>query len=396
MMDQLLQRAAELRPGLQDLLASYISSNIVQGAVLEVDRYWFDSYLLWLYGPFAPPPFLDLEFWIARNNLYDPIEWDFNFRPSQWDSHASVMGYPEGSGPLIIRVILNASSEHTVGINVDTGNSFPQAFNGYPLIYETRPPLEALSLFEVFHQVYEGMHFHPGSDSDGLHGLSVGRANPAPTAGTLGGFLRSPRTDKRYLVSCAHVLGGNGTHVYTPGPYEDRGMNEVGIVRVSEIPSLEQLGQPCNMQAIPNAGRLDVAVAEILPGAQLADLPKVSAIRFVRNMISYQRVSFVGKVSGHVSAYIGGCTIWYQIKFPDGSRCFGELFEIIAPNGARRPLARGGDSGAWIEDNPASSPCWNGMLIAALPGGDRAYCCFAQYILEACKNVFPDGLALIP
>jgi hypothetical protein len=93
---------------------------------------------------------------------------------------------------------------------------------------------------------------------------------------------------------------------------------------------------------------------------------------------------------------LGGCTIWYSINFPDGPRCFGGLFEIVAPHGMSLPLARRGDSGVWIVDQILSTRSWNGMLISAVPDGDRAYCCFAQDILEVCQGWFLRGFPLSP
>ncbi len=397
MMDQLLRRADELRPGLQDILSTLISANVVQGAVLEVDRYWFDYYT----QRYARRTWEDDLYEEALFYLYNPREWDFNLRPPGWDRHMKVMGYPEGSGPLIVRVILYPPTEHKDNVPLTDGNSFPRSFAGSPLIYETRPVLEALSLLERVRHVFTGISPF-SSDVDGQHSpavISVGKSVPKPTAGTLGGFLRCPVTNKRYLVSCAHVLGDNNTLVYTPGPYENRGMDEIGIVQLSQIPPLQGPGQPCNQWAMPNGASLDVAVAEILPGGPLSehftDQPRWVTLRLACSMTPNDRVSFTGKVSGRVSAYLGGCTIWHSINFADGPRCFTGLFEIVAPRGARRPLAKKGDSGAWIEDFPADPACWNGMLVSAVPDGDRAYCCFAEHILEACSLKFPAGLALV-
>ncbi len=163
---------------------------------------------------------------------------------------------------------------------------------------------------------------------------------------------------------------------------------------------MQDSAQACNYLALSAAGRLDLAVAEVSPDAQWSgegiNGNNLTTARLATSMSSFQPVSFTGKVSGSVAAYLGGCTIWYSINFPDGPRCFGGLFEIVAPHGMSLPLARRGDSGVWIVDQILSTRSWNGMLISAVPDGDRAYCCFAQDILEVCQGWFPEGVSFIP
>src|SRR5262249_25397357 len=115
MMDQLLSRAEDLRPALRNLLSSYIASNVVQGAVLEVDRHWLQSFLRSYYS--LPSPF-KFSFWIGEQGLYDTIEWNFAFRPPDWEQHSEIMGYPPGSGPLFIRIILNPVSKFIGDVRV--------------------------------------------------------------------------------------------------------------------------------------------------------------------------------------------------------------------------------------------------------------------------------------
>jgi hypothetical protein len=394
MMDQLLTRADELRPALRDHLTFLIATRRVQGAVLEVDQFWLETYL-WRY--FREPYWTH---WVQVAGQYvPPIDWDFTFRPFNWTDHCKEMGYRSESGPFLIRVILYPR----LGGSSATGE-YPDHYQDYPIVYETRPPLEASTITELIWSWRRLLAVTSGRVEDDCgvavtETVSVGRGGAAPTAGTLGGILRDPATGRHFLVSCAHVLGEVNTTVYTPGPYENRGMNAVGIVRFSMLPSIAAPTEPCNDRAAPNAGRLDVALAELLPemagGPELVVLPRIKSVRRARGMTPLQSVAFVGKVSGRVPAYLGACTIWMSIDFADGRRCFGSLFEVVAPSGRRGPLARKGDSGAWILDRPIDCGCWVGMLIAAASDSDRAYCCFAQDILEGFGSAFPAGLALV-
>lgn len=392
MFDQLITRSQELRPRLQETLSEPIELNIIQGAILEVDHYWLSMFIVDHFGPWSYfRPGIEHEHWLSVTSLSSSINWNFDYRPRKWDQHCSVMGLPENSNPLIIRVILNRELEHRKSIQQEW--DLPRVFDGYPLIYESRPALEEVHLLSGLQQSIQAFF---NKESYGMSkSISVGRATPKPTAGTLGGFLRSRDGNTQYFVSCAHVLGDEGTIVYSPGPFENQGLNAVGLVRFSEIPSLQVAGTNCNIFTAPTARGLDVAVAEVFPEAiwnnQPTALPKLSTVRNPSSMTPFQPVSFSGKVSGPTSAYLGGCTIWHSIKSSDGFRCFGTLFEIVAPTGSPLPLARHGDSGAWVVDGALGSAyCWNGMVISAVPNRDRAYCCFAQHILDACdKNLWP-------
>ena len=150
---------------------------------------------------------------------------------------------------------------------------------------------------------------------------------------------------------------------------------------------------------MPDAGRLDVAFAELWPEMnapqQLSPPLRIDIMRPAERIDSGQPVTFIGKASGRVPAYIGGCTIWHAIQFGDGKRCFGQLFEITSPLGRRGSLAKQGDSGAWILDRNVNLNSWVGMLIAAVPNGDRAYCCTAEDILNASRGVTPPGLVIV-
>jgi hypothetical protein len=348
MMHQLRRYAAELRFGLQDRLATLIALGAVQGAILEIDRYWFEAYL-WDREPWHPWRLIDP--FHANRLFFAPIEWDFSYRPPTWHHHCKVKGYAGDSSPVIIRVILQPGTQRPPGTDE---NVYPGTFEGHPIVYETRAQLEAITSVGVgwmrrIGETFARLAF--GLERDGVsvdHGASVGRAGEHPTAGTLGGYLRNPVSDQTFLVSCAHVLGQSGTDVYTPGPYEDRGMDFLGVVRFAAIPAISPPGYRCSGRANPNADCLDVAIAEIVPGApgviKLRPQAKVETVRLAESMTPFQPVSFAGKVSGSVPAYLGGCTIWHSIAFPDGMRCFGDIFEIVAPEGWARPLARHGDS----------------------------------------------------
>jgi hypothetical protein len=193
--------------------------------------------------------------------------------------------------------------------------------------------------------------------------------------------------------------------VYTPGPFEHKRSSTLGVVRFAEIPPLKIPGLDCNLLAMPQAGRLDLSVAELLArdgdDTRLTPTPSADVLRPAAKMSPYQRVTFVGKESGPVEAQLSGVTLWHEIDtkdfgdgFPKGSRCFGTIFEMTDLAGDRRDLAQEGDSGAWVMDQVEDMRCWNGMLIARQ--GRRAYGCYAEFVLEALRQdaQFPQGVAM--
>ncbi len=368
---------------------------LIQGAVLEIDRYWYEWAVYVQLGNdrFWPP--VEAQEVLAWSSLYGHVSsWDFNKRrPPDWGDHCRVMGYLEGSSPLVIRVILRAGPDTLAKLHV--GN-LPRSHRYHTILYEARPPLVAASSLSRF-----AAALLPSARRD-PQSLSVGRGEPR-TSGTLGGFLHSPLTGAKYLVSCAHVFGPPEADVYTPGPHEHRGSSPIGKVRFSEVPPVKRSDEDCNLFVAPNAGRLDVSVAEWTPGASeaassIVPVPAASVLRTGAKVSPYQRVEFVGKESGRVEAQVNATTLWHEIEFAD----FGE-----GPAGTRlAPYLNSptltvivkmwvqGDSGSWIYDDHGGLRCWSGMLIAVQ--GRRAYCCYAQFIMEALAQhpLFTGGLAV--
>jgi hypothetical protein len=401
MMDQLIALAEQLRSGLQDLLLSVFGPGVVQGATLEVDRYWFEWAIRNRWGWTAIQDFW--ESWAWKQPEDERSGWDFSLRPPDWGRHCDDLGYQAGPGeepasPVRIRVILRETPEQPAGRPVAPrfGNLL-RNYRGYPLVYEVRPAAVATGLLQQVARFF-------GWRGDGREtAVSVGRARPR-TSGTLGGWLRCPATESLYLVSCAHVFGPAGPEVYTPGPFESRGSTPVGVVRYCEIPPRKALGQDCNLAALPGAGRLDLALAlwQPAPGAErrLIPRPSVHALRRCAKMCPYQRAAFIGKESGRVEVQLNAVTLWHEVDFQDfgdgpaGPRCFGALFELSGLEGDRKDLAQPGDSGAWVFDEGGEVRFWNGMLVARQ--GRRAYGCYAEFIwqaLTACSD-FPQGPAL--
>lgn len=407
MIGELNRRAEALRVGLQELLQDSIVRDIVQGATMEVDPYWFVTILCKRSRTRHENTQLPIDPWEEWYRTYHcdrlmwQTYWDFSEKPLDWKDYCRAKSYPEDAQPLLIRIILRKPiAPDNSSLGDSRYGTLPRAFEEYPLVYEVRPPVIASGWHQALSE-FLGLRDHAIQKP---LAYSVGRADPR-TSGTAGGYLYCSATDTRYLVSCAHVLGSIGTSVYTPGPHENKGSSPLGIVRFAEIPKLKRAGERCNLQAMPGAGRLDVAVAEVMQSTEATtDVAAASStyeVQRCEEMSSYQRVQFVGKESGLVHAQVSAVTLWHEIDFMDfgegvaGTRCFGTLFELSDRVGDKHELAQPGDSGAWIFDSGCEAHTWNGILIARQ--GKRAYGCYAEHIMTALNQhtEFPGGLTVI-
>jgi hypothetical protein len=378
MMHRLVAIADTLRLELPARLEnSFRNRNAVQGAVLEIDPFWY-TWAIGRYYDLHYPYFFN---WKWYSLFEEPINWDFNDRPKQWDAHCRSKGLPEGLSPVIIRVILNREEELP---SANTNQDVPREFNGHPVLYEARPRLVATNWFG---ELFRSFAAKPNT------AVSVGRRDPS-TSGTLGGALYSRAAGKVFLVSCAHVLGPDGTQVYSPGPFENHECVHLGNVSFSRCPPLKQDGQRCNLAALPEAGRIDLAVAsanDYASDRQLLTRASPDSVATVASMSPYQRVHFCGKESGYVDAQLGNVTVWHEIDFenfgdgPAGTRCFGSIFELTDLYGDEKGVARSGDSGAWIYSSDTGElKLWNGMLLGRQ--GRRAYGCYAEEVMNAIRN----------
>src|SRR5262249_1672502 len=113
-----------LRPGLQDSLSALIASGVVQGAVLEIDRFWLEPRVWKSFRDPLP------EFWLARTGLYDsPFPGDLNYKPDNWSDHCKSKGYSSESSPFVIRVILYPSASSATNPNL-----YPTLFQEYSIV----------------------------------------------------------------------------------------------------------------------------------------------------------------------------------------------------------------------------------------------------------------------
>jgi hypothetical protein len=239
----------------------------------------------------------------------------------------------------------------------------PRSFEGFPIIYESRPPAIGLAVSTVV----------AATDN-------VGRKNPA-VAGTAGGFLQDANSSTTYILSCAHVLGGVGDSVIQPGGAKGSSVTVGNVVR-SVLPPPNPPSTSCSSRSFSAANNLDIAVAEtcqnIQPDPIVKGIGRPTFVTPVLRMQQGDQVSLVGQKSGKVDAEIDSLTIFHEIDIDNQPRCFGNIFSLSPPRPwyVNTKLVKSGDSGSWILRRTNSMVGWDGVLVAG--DGAHAYACFAE------------------
>ena len=371
------QLARELGPALRDFIRGRLDTQRVRGLHLDVDRYW----LAWLHRHVHP-------YW--DDVFFRELEWQsgddlLKLRPPGWEEHCFNSGYYKEASPILVRIIFRSPKD------LRARGDLPSHYQNYPIVYESRPPAVGIG----------------DDDSTMCHGGdSIGRRGP-DTAGTLGGFLRAINSGTDYLVSCAHVLGGYGEDVYTPGPADTKSgflkriRSWVWRTRVAQIARVRyaQLPQPnkeegCNNETHPNQNSIDVALAEPHSSAQIqasyGEIAKPQALTPSRAMKSGARLLFVAKNHRRVDCEGGSYCIYHELNIQNQTRCFGDIFTVTWPTPwyFNTTIAKPGDSGSWVLRLAGRLVSWDGMIVAC--DGATAYACYADNILAGARSVIPD------
>lgn len=356
-----------------DTMQTRIPFEAVRAVHIDIDR----TFLAWSNTPFRLDPMLlqaagpGSHFWHRHVSTLDSL-MQTHLRPPAWDVHCRTMGYPDASSPIVIRVafreagVLRAAAE------------LPLAFREYPILYESRPECRALG-----------------------NAVPVGAAvsGPPPTrAGTAGGFLRDTQSDKKYVVSCAHVLGEEGEQIYQHRQGLSANPVPIGVVRLSIVAPPKALNLACNRHTHANPDALDLAVAA------LEDRLKVSPTRArstwpqfvtpISRMSTGDPVTITAHNGRLVQGELGSLALYHEISVEGQNRCFGDIFALSH----RRPwylntkLVKPGDSGSWVTRDAGDVTGWDGMIFAG--DGAYAYACFAETITDHCHLKMAGSLVL--
>ena len=172
-------------------------------------------------------------------------------------------------------------------------------------------------------------------------GLSV--AHPSATAGTLGGFVRTPSGIA--ILSNNHVLAASdaglaGDPVLQPGP-ADAGLMADRVAALSAFVRLRD--------DRPNAVDAAVAVLEDGVGFEPGDLPGGPLADTVPDGLDVdpdEAVEKVGRTTGHTSGRVSAVEVdGVAVQYDRGVHRFDDQIEIEGDAG---PFSAGGDSGSVI------------------------------------------------
>jgi hypothetical protein len=367
----LVRRADAVRHSLLEFLRRSGHLQQVQGALLEIDRFWWTSFTEH-HHPFSRCRPLGLAGAESIAGMWNDEHLE-TWRPPGWGDYCRWNGFSDNQSPIRIRITLWPEAEFPLEV--------PPYFEGYSLLWERRPEVVAASFYDLVRPLVEEGRVSRAFRWLGPRGFSVGCSEPQ-TSGTLGGLLAQGR--RELLVSCAHVLGSFGAEVFTPGPYEHRLSARIGTVLHSVLPAQVFGSKHDCAQFGPNSpGHIDMSIAVLesgLPPEARRAVPYPQAVWRVDAMLPFRVVCFLGKESGPRLAEVKSAVIFQCIKYEDGFRCFGRLIELQHPNNPFARTAREGDSGAWLVDAEDDLVSWHGMLLGVQ--GPTAYACFAEDMMR--------------
>ncbi|NWL03629.1 hypothetical protein DM790_22650 [Flavobacterium collinsii] len=334
------------------------------------ERYW-ETHLFWDY----------IRYQYSRERFFLSGDINLYSKNKYWDKYCKDLGYPENLSPVIIRVKpkSNMDSKKEEFINI--------GYQNFRVIYEKNDPVKFIKgnfLNRIKSYFLRKKLLAP---SIIIKGWNVG-------AGTVGGLLIAENSKRIFLVSCAHVMRKTGNLVCN----ESNRLHPIAKVVHTSIPEITDSTTPCNCNSNPELYGVDIALAEIdVRIDQIENIHKLECptyISSISELSPYTKVSFIGKSSGRVEARLGPLTIWHKINSNEGSRCFGRIFQLFPLHNQYtvEPLAKPGDSGAWILIDDGLNRKWCGVVIAAENG--IAYGCFAETAIDNVKAKLQEQVVI--
>jgi hypothetical protein len=328
-----------------------------QGVLLGVDRYWHSWWShLW---EFEPPWRRDPPF--RPSTDFDPFNMPKEY-PSDWVHHLKGIGRSDDAKDPIEITFSLLPGTTTLG-------RWPRSWRQFGIRYEVRPRCTALGRKDAIDPL-EG-------------GISVGKLGE-DGSGTLGGVLRDAGSLKKYVVSCAHVLGAAGSVVQPAEDDNSRRSRLIGTVNRSQLPPPRPPGL---RRANSPSGTIDAALAELQVQTdaymRIDTLGAVDRLELADSIDCFEDVECVGKESGLIEAETRQVCHIYQMDIEQQPRLFRDVF-TIGPRTKQylvTSLAQKGDSGAWVVSTAGKVNSWRGMLF----GGDGldGFCCFAENVQAA-------------
>lgn len=340
-----------LRGLLRDPPGLLSNSDLVTGFHVSFDSWYLARATRRSFYPSAP--------WLDRDSLLKQLD-EATRRPAspggdaEWSIRCKEMGYRYGAKPVVVTIDYGAKADQKWLYEL------PREYENFPIRYRHSPPARAQ--------------------------LSAGSGISAGNKGTCGGFLEDKSTSQAFAITCAHVAG-TSSHV---DEIDKSGhvLGGIGKVVAAILPNASV--SACNQHASPGSG-VDAALIELSSGTTVTAAPALT-VRAIPAIDQDDLIVFDGYKSGPVQARVGAATIWKRIAVGNQDYCFGDLFTLThrKPIYLSQAISQGGDSGAWILEDPSSisaSTGWLGMLIAGDQNQSQSLACYAEHVFSWAQTI---------
>jgi len=366
--------------GLKDLKPRILENKNVHGIIVDVHPLWLlawnihlndpsdtllksgyfeDYYYHYLHRGLMHPDLFDSYSFFGANqfqpiiNTVSPI--DIFWRPKFWNNTGL-------KSNILIKILLRPETE-PIKIEYQGPLNIIQEHRSVPILSSN-----ARSLFRPI-----------------KGGVSIG--NSSNESGTLGGILTDQKTNKKYGLTCGHVVNSNNAIVDQPSQIDSNLSTRIGVSVFTKAPKFTG-DCPCNKYDSDSVyNDMDISLIEIDDTIntknEILNIGKVSgytpANKLQRNLL----VEFNGRSSGNKSLILGGIGVVNEITDAEGkAACFEHLIELKDPSlyhlAVSKPVLPG-DSGAWVIAQGNSGNSWCGMIV----GQDRqtGYAIMSEKIL---------------
>jgi hypothetical protein len=363
----------------------------VQGIVLDVDRFWLDSWTIaqflgenflrrrgeWIWRRFRREipfhSFLDDAYsrWLPRDIVYpraltlkDLKSW----KPPFWREYADFSNVPDKprSLPIVVKVCVRPSWEEDKEktIRVET---LQERTSRFRVIIEGRS---------------QGvLAANPRRKTSPLvGGVSIGKVG-STEFGTLGVIL-DDGVSKRYAITCSHVVDQQNVKVIQPSEADSKKASIFGKRIAGTTLTSCPVTSECNPWSGVNTNEEDIALIEIdksttQTALEVLNIGSLNGIVSRASISNGQSVQVMGRTTKHSYLSVGGVAAWYRMSHQGNFYCFKHLFEVMSPYNCSSTIKEG-DSGAPVCAAHGTGMGWCGMIVGC--DSSRGFAMYSETI----------------
>ena len=370
------------REDVRSIVNAALKYKSVQGIVLEIDRFWLNSWRMKDY--LGSKRYMDLDngyglslfdfgydffgmnterFLLSRKiELSDVKTW----KPQGWDEYCESLNLKEI--PIIVKICLLPQPN-------GSENPLPEIPNTeLNVVFETRPRATLYSSPKKIRRPLVG-------------GVSISSSSLG--FGTLGGILKDDLGEK-FGLTCSHVIDSQ-LNINQPAQIDSRNSSLVGkCVNKTNLISNNLPGM-CNPYSNNPINTVDAGLIQFDAGIdadmKILDIGPINEITSIANMSVFQDIEIMSRTSGHSRYIVGGLALAYEFEHDNQYYCFKNMFEIRSQGRLKTILSspiKPGDSGAWVCTPANDGVGWCGMVV----GCDRwqGFAIFSETIVDWLTN----------